>query len=202
MFKQIYDFVDYNKNIKCGMLSMDAEGGFDKMDIGMLCQILRDRGCLEGLTRWVKRWTRNRCIRLRFNGRTTKDYYLNKGIPQGSPLSPFLFGIYVADVFRPRIQTRVNFRAMVSSYVDDGVIVISTDQVESTKDKLIEYFGLCNKVAQDRGMNFSPKKIEWIGFGEEDWGSLDIKGVLTREVKEIRILGYRLRKNRCIKGHI
>jgi len=31
---------------------------------------------------------------------------------------------------------------------------------------------------------------------------LDIEGVLTREVKEIRILGYRLRKNRGMKGHI
>jgi len=146
----------------------DVEAGFDKVDIGMLCQILRDRGCSEELTRWIKRWTRNRCIRLRFNGRTTKDYYLNKGVPQGSPLSPFLLGIYVADVFRPRIQTRINFRTMVSSYIDDGVIMISTDQVESTKDKLIEYFGLCNKVAQDRGMNFSRKRIDWIGFGEED----------------------------------
>jgi len=51
-------------------------------------------------------------------------------------------------------------------------------------------------------MNFSPKKIEWIGFGEEDWGSLDIEGVLTLEVKEIWILGYRLRKDRWMKGDI
>ena len=72
---------------------------------------------------------------MRFKGRTTKDYSLNKGVPQRSPLSPFLFGIYVADVFRPRIQTRINLRAMVSSYVDDGVIMISPDRVESTKEK-------------------------------------------------------------------
>ena len=94
---------------------MDVEGGFDRVDIEMLCRILRERGCSEELTSWVKRWTRNRCIRLRFNGRTTKDYHLNKGVPQGSPLSLFLFGIYVADVFRLRIQTRINFRAMISS---------------------------------------------------------------------------------------
>jgi len=51
-------------------------------------------------------------------------------------------------------------------------------------------------------MSFSPKKIEWIGFGEEDWGSLEIEGVSTQGVKEIRILGYRLGKNRGMKGHI
>ena len=28
MFKQIYEFVDYNKNMKYGMLSMDVEEGF------------------------------------------------------------------------------------------------------------------------------------------------------------------------------
>ena len=202
MFKQIYEFVEHNRNMKCGMLSMDVEGGFDRVDIGMLCQILKDRGCSEGLTLWVKRWTKNRCIRLRFNGRMTKDYHLNKGVPQGSPLSPFLFGIYVADLFRPRIQTRINFRAMVSSYVDDRAILISTDRIDSTKEGLREYFGMCNEVAQGRGMSFSPKKIEWIGFGEEDWGSMEIEGVSTREVKEIRIIGYRLGKDRGLKGHI
>jgi len=160
MFKQIYEFVDYNKNMKCGMLSMDVEGGFDKVDIGILCQMLRERCCLEELSKWVKRWTRNRCIRLRFNGRTTKDYDLNKGVPQGTPVSPFLFGIYVADVFRPRIQTRINFRAMISSYVDDGAILISTDRIDLTKEKFKEYFGLCNEVAQRRGISFSPKIIE------------------------------------------
>jgi len=45
MFKQIYKFVEYNRNIKYGMLSMDVEGGFDKVDIGMLCRILEERGC-------------------------------------------------------------------------------------------------------------------------------------------------------------
>jgi len=93
MFKQIYEFVDYNKNMNCGMLSMDVAGGFDKVDIGILCRILEERGCSEGLKKWVKRWTRNRSIRLRFNRRMTRDYDLNKGVPQGSPLSSFLFRI-------------------------------------------------------------------------------------------------------------
>jgi len=108
----------------------------------------------------------------------------------------------VADLFRPRIQTRINLRTMISSYVDDGTILISTDQAQWTKDKLIEYFGICNGIGKERGMSFSSKMIEWIGFGEEDWGSLDIEGVSTREVKEIRILGYRIGKNRGMKGHI
>jgi len=55
MFKRIYEFVDYNKDMKCGMLSMDVEGGFDKGDIKLLCQILRGRGCSSELTEWVKR---------------------------------------------------------------------------------------------------------------------------------------------------
>jgi len=168
MFKQIYEFVDYNKNMKCGMLSMEVEGGFDKVDIGRLCQILRERGCSKELAEWVRRRTRNRCIRLRFNRRTTKDYHLNKGGLQGSPLSLFLFGIYVADVFRPRIQTRINFRTMISSYVNDGARMISTDRIDMTKEKCKEYFGLCNAIAQGRGRSFSPKKIKWIVCGEED----------------------------------
>ena len=51
------------------------------------------------------------------------------------------------DVFRPRIQTRINFWAMISSYVDDAAIMISTNRIDSTKEKLKEYFELCNEVA-------------------------------------------------------
>jgi len=160
MFKQIYEYVDYNKDMKCGMLSLDVEGGFDKVDIKLLCQILIGRGCSSELTEWVKRWTMNRCVRLRFNGRRTKDYHLNREVPQGLLLLPFLFGIYVADIFRPRIHPSINFRAMISSYIDDGAILISTDQIHSTKEKLMEYFQLCNRVAKERGMSFSPNKIQ------------------------------------------
>ena len=91
--KQILEFLEYNKDKYTGILSMDVEDGIDKVDIDELCDILIYRECETKLVDWIRRWTKGRKIDLRFNGRVSKEYNLNKGVPQGSPLSPFLFGV-------------------------------------------------------------------------------------------------------------
>jgi len=44
MFKQILEFTEYNKNMKTALITMDVEGGFDRVDIDTLCEILIHRG--------------------------------------------------------------------------------------------------------------------------------------------------------------
>ena len=158
--KQILEFLEYNKDKCTGILSMDVEGGFDKVNIDMLCDILVYRECEPKLVEWVRRWTIGRKIQLRFNGRISKEYNLNKGVPQGSPLSPFRFGVYVADMFRPRFSYRIGLRRMVTSYVDDGAILVATDDVEKTKTEISNTLQECKSIAKDRGMGFSVKKME------------------------------------------
>ena len=200
--KQILEFLEYNKDRYIGILSMDVEGGFDKVNIDMLSNILVYRECEPKLVECIRRWTKGRKIQLRFNGRISKEYNLNKGVPQGSSLLPFLFGVYVADMFKSRICCRIDLRRMVSSCVDDGVILVSTTNKEKTKHQLIEYFEECKKVATDRGMDFSVKKLDWMGIGKGNWGTLEIKGNKWKMVKEIRILGYRIDTDRKWKGHM
>ena len=96
----------------------------------------------------------------------SKLYYLNNGLPQGSPLSSFLFGVYVAEVFRARIMTRPTFRRMVSSFLDDEAIMVATMTVEDSKEKLVECLEECRDVAERRGMGFSTSKMDWLGFGD------------------------------------
>ena len=194
--KQILEFLKYNKNRYTGILSMDVEGGFDKVNIDMLSDIVMYRECERGLVKWIRRWTKGRSIHLRFNGKVSKEYQLNKGVPQGSALSPFLFGVYVADMFRSRICCRIDLRRMVSSYVDDGVILVSTENKRKTKHQPVECFEDCKKIAKERGMDFSEKKLDWMGIGKGDWGKLEMGGIGLNMVKEIRILGYRIDNNR------
>ena len=88
----VFEFLRHNEGFKCAMLSMDVEGGFDNIDIDLLCDFLAARECPANLIHWVRRWAGNCVVRFRFNGRISKPYFVNCSIPQGSPLSPFLFG--------------------------------------------------------------------------------------------------------------
>ena len=129
----VFEFLRHNEGFKCAMLSMDVEGGFDNIDIDLLCDFLDVRECPADLIHWVRRWARNRVIRFRFNGRISKPYFVNRGVPQGSPLSPFLFGVYVADIVEPCLRYSPSVRTVVSSYVDDGVILVASDSRDLTR---------------------------------------------------------------------
>ena len=119
----VLEFLRHNKSFKCAMLLMDVEGGFDNIDIDLLCDFLVARECPANPIYWVRRWARNYVVRFRFIGRVSKPYFVNSGIPQGSPLSPFLFGAYIADIFEPRLRYSLSVCTVVSSYVDDVVIL-------------------------------------------------------------------------------
>ena len=100
----IMEFLKEHRGWHTALLSMDVEGGFDKIRLDMLADLLVARGCPNTYVSWIRHWASQRQVRFRFNERISKSYCLSKGIPQGSPLSPFLFGVYVADIFRPRLR--------------------------------------------------------------------------------------------------
>jgi len=158
--KVILDFMEYHKSKKCGMITMDVKGGFDKVNIDILSDILTVRGCPRDVNLWIRRWTGRRSVGFRFNGRISRQYWTNQGVPQGAPLSPYLFGIYVSDVFRPRISTRMATASITMSYVDDGTVLAATNSFESTKDELVKGYNECSVVARKREMGFSPAKVD------------------------------------------
>ena len=65
--KKILEFLEYNKTKYTEIISIDVEGGFDKVDIDMLCDILVYRECEPKLVDWIRQWTKGRRIQLRFN---------------------------------------------------------------------------------------------------------------------------------------
>jgi len=117
-YKQVSSFIEYNKGIAIGIVMMDVEGGFDKVEFDTSSIVLGYRGCKEVLKRRIRRWTSNRWTKLRFNCKISKVCNVNKRVLQGSQVSQFLLGVYMVDIFRPRFMTRMNLRRMVSSLVD------------------------------------------------------------------------------------
>ena len=91
--KQIMEFVMFGRFGNPAIMPMDVEGGFDNIDTALLADILVYRSCDMSLVSWIVRWTTGRKMRFKFNSRTSNVYEVDKGTPEGSPLSPYLFSL-------------------------------------------------------------------------------------------------------------
>ena len=91
---------------------------------------------------------------------------------------------------------------MVTSYLDDGVILVSTGNKQKTKRELKECIYDCVRIAKERGINFRVKKIDWMGIGKGELGTFDVEGVELKMVKKKRILGYSIDTKREWRGHV
>ena len=101
----------------------------------------------------------NRKIQLFFNGQTQEKVKIETGIPQGSPISPILFILYLCNIYRLETEG-----AYTLSYVD-GFIIIVTLNLAKINCKKLE--GIVLKLifkAKEAAISFNIGKIELIYF--------------------------------------
>ena len=93
----------------------------------------------KSLCYWIRSFLQNRKIQLKFNGNSQKMINIDIGIPQGSPISPILFLIYIRFLFTER---KASTNERIISYLNDIELVASLKSIE-------ENCQLLQKLAQD-----------------------------------------------------
>ncbi|EDN11444.1 predicted protein [Histoplasma mississippiense (nom. inval.)] len=140
---------------------MDVQGAFDAVLRRRLLQRMAQQGWPRELLQLIDSFLTERRAQVRLEGTTTAAHQMQCGTPQGSPLSPILFLLYLAELLWQNSELRFG-------YADDLNIWRATHSLDNNATLLrqdiqsILRWGEINKVA------FAPEKLEMILHEESD----------------------------------
>ena len=145
-----------------GALLMDVAAAFPSVARGCLLQKMRQRGIDECLVRWTDSFMRNRRVIMSVDGQDSEPIDVTTGLPQGSPISPVLFAIYIADIHQAVEDKTEQCRGI--SFVDDVTWVAEGRNLDEVVHKLERCAELSLSWAKDNAVSFETSKTEAILF--------------------------------------
>ena len=162
MIENVHESWDEGK--VAGALFMDVKGAFDYVSRVKLAQRMRELKLDNDLIGWTQSFLTDRKVKLVIDGHANLEKGVETRIPQGSPVSPILFLIYISGVFDA--VTTISPNALSLSFMDDlGFLVDgkSIHEIAANLEKIGEVvlrWGVSNAVTYDIA------KIEAIFFSK------------------------------------
>jgi hypothetical protein len=108
--------------------------------------------------RWCRAFLSDRKIRTVHDGQFSEWFSINAGVPQGSVLSPFLFLVYINDVFEV-----CDDRAELSLFADD-IAVVPAKTGEEGDGKLFKSLVMLHDWSKMWRLDFNAKKSKVLRF--------------------------------------
>lgn len=165
-------------------LLLDIKGAFDYVSKDQLLRVLERLGLPKTLISWVNCFVSNRKIQLAFEGQLQPLGDIAIGVPQGSPVSPILFLLYVRDI--------IASKGYQLSYIDDFSISITSTSARKNVRQLEEIASSLFVQAAAQKVAFDPGKTELIHFSRQREPILEgvrVGGLLIAPKQLVKWLG-------------
>jgi len=137
-------------------LFLDIKAGFDNVNASILRARLLAAQIPFYMVDWVSSFLSERTCTLVFQGSPNIPSPVSVGTPQGSPISPLLFLLYVAPLHMSIP------RGLMVSYVDDCAITVASQSYRGNVRRLQNLFSTITAKGRDIGVSFSVPKTELI----------------------------------------
>ena len=151
--------VETNKRLglKTTTLFLDVKGAFDHVAKNQLLSTLQQLRLPLSLIYWVQSFLTSRTLRLSFDGQTEQFTDIETGIPQGSPISPILFLIYIRNLFASKAVQFI-------SYIDDISLTTASNSLKRNVQVLQREAASLYGLAATNSIQFDLAKTELMHF--------------------------------------
>ncbi|MCO8751554.1 hypothetical protein KLO70_19365, partial [Clostridioides difficile] len=181
---------------------IDIKGAFDCVSLSQMIETLLELRMPMSLIKWVICFMSKRTIQLHFDGMKQDITDIEIGVPQGSPVSPILFAIFIKFLF---IDRQMAITVRTPSYVDDLGLVVSSESIVNNCNLIEQAATEMIEKAKSKNIVFDMDKTELIhfypNFREKN---CEVK-LLNHSVKpknSIRWLGIWLDSQLNFKSHV
>ncbi|CVK85311.1 uncharacterized protein FPRN_06812 [Fusarium proliferatum] len=147
------------------IMGLDITGAYDRVDRVKLMRILQETGLPEWMLSFIWSFLTDRITDMRLPGFTSSSFWVNMGIPQGSPLSPILFLFFSMPIVGAASEyTNSKVKIYPFAYVDDTYLLAVSDDFEDNCKALKECHDRIMVWADSVGVSFSPHKYHIMHF--------------------------------------
>ncbi|KAK7911116.1 RNA-directed DNA polymerase from mobile element jockey [Apiospora marii] len=151
------------------IMSLDIRGAYDNVRIEALIETLRAKGIPAWLVRAIESFLRGRRTTVCIPGYQSGEYYVNIGIPQGSPLSPILFLLFASPLLERFDQKIFQGDSLSIAFVDDMYLVVSSPSPEKNNRILAQMFRYILEWSEPNGVRFEGSKNHVMHLRDPRW---------------------------------
>jgi len=175
------------------LLFIDFEKAFDTLEWSLIENTLKYYNFGGSLVLWIKLFYTDISSSIQNNGWSSDFFNLGRGVPQGCPLSPYLF-ILCTEILGAAVRQDKLIRSIqiseneykISQYADDTMLIL-----DSTKSSTERSFLLLNILAKLSGLkvNYEKTKALWIGSFQNRTDKLEINQNIKWSSWKVKALG-------------
>jgi hypothetical protein len=196
------DFIQTNKarHRKTSTVFLDVKGAFDHVSKERLLKILIKLRLPHSIVSWTKSFLEDRVLQLSFDGQLETEQAIETGVPQGSPISPILFLIYIHNLF-PKLQD-----VQVLSYIDDIALSTASTSLRKNVRVLQREVHKLTRLGDEQAVQFDLAKTELLHFssGKDTGATITLLGgkIVQPAKASVRWLGVWFDAHLTFKDHI